>query len=106
MLSNIRAQVLVAFSSLTALIIIGTVTYRHLEGWTWIQSFYFCVITIATVGYGDLYPTTDASRLFTAFYILIGAAIALSSLSIIGMNYLRRREEKLVERRRRKGKLP
>jgi voltage-gated potassium channel len=103
MLSNIRAQVLVAFSSLTALIIIGTVMYRHLEGWTWIQSFYFCVVTIATVGYGDLYPTTEASRLFTAFYILIGAAIALFSLSIIGMNYLRRREEKVMERRRRKG---
>jgi hypothetical protein len=41
--------------------------------------------------------------LFTAFYILIGAAIALFSLSIIGMNYLRRREEKVMERRRRKG---
>jgi hypothetical protein len=56
------------------------------------------------VGYGDLHPTTDGSRLFTALYILSGVAIALSALGIIGMNYIEMREKRLSDRRERKRK--
>ncbi len=72
MLSRTRIQIAAAGSSLILLMTIGTVVYRFLEEWTWIQSFYFSVVTLSTVGYGDLHPTSDASRLFTAFYILGG----------------------------------
>ncbi|MBM4446359.1 MAG: two pore domain potassium channel family protein [Chloroflexi bacterium] len=106
MLSNIRAQIVSASFALIMVIIMGTVTYRYFEGWTWIQCFYFSVSTFTTTGYGDLHPTSDACRLFTAFYILIGAAIALTSLSIIGTSYLKRREDRIVERRKKRGKLP
>ena len=106
MLSNIRAQVVAACSALIIVIVIGMVAYRYLEGWTWIQCFYFSVSTFTTTGYGDLHPTSDACRLFTAFYILVGAALALSSLSVIGMSYLSRREDRIVERRKKRGKLP
>jgi hypothetical protein len=100
MLSRIGIQVAAAGSSLILLMILGTTVYRFMEGWTWIQSFYFSVITLSTVGYGDLHPTSDASRLFTAFYILVGVAIALSSLAVIGTSYLRRRETRILKRRK------
>jgi hypothetical protein len=99
MLSNIKLQIASAISALAGMIVLGTIVYKFLEGWTWIQSFYFSIITLSTVGYGDLHPTTEISRLFTAFYILLGVAIALSALGIIGMNYLERREKKILERR-------
>jgi hypothetical protein len=51
------------------------------------------------VGYGDLHPTSDASRLFTALYIISGVAITLAALGIIGKNYLEKREKKILERR-------
>lgn len=104
MLSNIKLQLSAAISALIGMIILGTVVYKFLEGWTWIQSFYFSVITLSTVGYGDLHPTNDVSRLFTAFYILLGVAIALSALAVIGKNYLEKREKKILERREQKRK--
>jgi hypothetical protein len=103
MLSRIGIQIAVACSSLMILMIIGTVAYRFLEDWTWIQSFYFSVVTLSTVGYGDLSPTSDASRLFTASYIIGGVAIALSALGVIGTNYLRKRESRILERREKRG---
>ena len=37
-----------------------------MEGWSVLDSIYFCVTTVATVGYGDVVPSRDASKLFTA----------------------------------------
>ncbi len=104
MLSRTRIQIAAATSSVILLMTIGTIVYRFLEEWTWIQSFYFSVVTLSTVGYGDLHPTSDAARLFTAFYILGGVTIALSALAVIGTSYLRRREERIL-RREKKGRI-
>ena len=57
------------------ILILGTVVYHYLEGWTWVDSFYFSAVTGSTVGFGDLTPTTDASKLFTVFYIFSSIAI-------------------------------
>jgi hypothetical protein len=100
MLSNLKFQVSAAISALIGLLFIGTISYKFLENWSWIDSFYFSVVTLSTVGYGDLYPTTEMSRLFTAFYILSGVAIAVSALGIIGMNYLEKREKLIAEKRK------
>ena len=101
MLSNLKLQVSAAVSALIGMIALGTVVYKFLEGWTWIQSLYFSVSTLSTVGYGDLHPTSDASRLFTVFYIISGVAIALAALGVIGKNYLEKREKKIFGRRER-----
>ena len=47
------------------ILLTGTIFYRHVQGWSWIDSLYFSVITLATVGYGDLTPTTEWSKIFT-----------------------------------------
>jgi len=104
-LPRIRAQIAAAVSGVAGLIGLGTATYHYLEGWTWIQSFYFSVVTLATVGYGDLHPTTDLSRLFTAVYILLGVGIVLASLGVIGASYLERIKKRIIERRRKRGQL-
>lgn len=95
----IEIHTFAAVSALIMLIAIGTMAYHYLEGWSLISSFYFSVTTITTVGYGDLYPTTEASRLFTAIYILLGVSIALASLGLIGSSYLERREDRILRRR-------
>jgi voltage-gated potassium channel len=53
----------------------GTVFYRHAEGWSWIDSLYFSVATMSTVGFGDLSPVTDFGKLFTMFYIFVGVGV-------------------------------
>ncbi len=56
-------------------ITVGSVFYMWSEGWTAVQAVYFCVVTLATVGFGDLHPTTELSQLFTIGYILAGIGI-------------------------------
>lgn len=92
-------QLMIAFLGLMGLIAVGTVAYHYLEQWSWLTSFYFSVCTLTTVGYGDYYPTTDLSRLFTAVYVLVGVAIAFSSLSMIGGAYMQRRVDAVLTSR-------
>ncbi len=86
-----------AISALLFLVILGTIAYHFLENWSWAQSFYFTVCTLSTVGYGDLYPTTDGARIFTAVFILSGVSIALAALGIIGSSYIDKRARKIVQ---------
>ena len=57
--------------------------YRYVEGWSWLDSVYFSVVTISTVGYGDFSPATDAGKLFTVFYIVIGLGIFVAAVTTI-----------------------
>jgi voltage-gated potassium channel Kch len=61
----------------------GTFFYHRVEGWGWLDSLYFSVITLTTVGYGDFSPKTDAGKLFTIFYILVGLGILAGFISLI-----------------------
>jgi voltage-gated potassium channel len=60
------------------ILVVGTTAYHWLEGWSFIDSLYFCVISLATIGYGDFTPTTPEARLFTIFYVINGIVILLS----------------------------
>jgi voltage-gated potassium channel Kch len=60
--------------------LIGTLVYHWLEGWSLLDSLYFSVITLATVGFGDFVPTTPLTRLFTILYVINGIGILLGLL--------------------------
>lgn len=66
-----------------ALLLTGTVFYSVAEGWGLLDSLYFSVVALLTVGFGDLVPTTAASKLFTIFYVLIGVGVLISFVSAI-----------------------
>jgi len=53
----------------------GTVVYHFIEDWSWVDSFYFSSVALTTVGFGDLTPSTDVSKLFTVFYIFSGISL-------------------------------
>lgn len=81
---------------------------KYLEGWSGLTSIYFAVVTLTTVGYGDVAPSTQAGRLVTAFYILYGVFLigwAISSLTSIMAqrieNLRQQSEQKKQEGRRR-----
>ncbi len=80
--------------SAAALVVVttGTVSYHYLEDWSWVDSLYFSVVAVTTVGFGDLVPTTDAAKLFTVAYVLAG-------ISVLGL-YLNERLRRNRHRRR------
>ena len=66
---------------LTMLLIGATYFYWLVEGWSVIDSIYFSVMTMSTIGYGDLVPTTAFSKLFTIMFAIlsIGVFVAVAS---------------------------
>ena len=59
----------------TRIIAIAALLTISIEGWSLLDAVYFCVVTLATVGYGDLHPTTPLGRAFTILYIVVGVGI-------------------------------
>ena len=53
-------------------IALGTIIYSIQEDWSVIESLYFCVMTLTTIGYGDFSPTSEAMQLYTVFYSILG----------------------------------
>lgn len=76
-----------------ALLAIGTVLYSLVEKWSVLDSFYFCVVTLATVGYGDLSPETGVAKAFTAVYILAGVGLILAFANTYLALVVKMREE-------------
>ena len=66
-----RMKVVIVIGLPLLLMILGTVGYHQVEGWTWKESFYMTVITISTVGYSELHDMTEAGRMFSVLLILI-----------------------------------
>jgi voltage-gated potassium channel Kch len=58
-----------------AIIVLGAVFYWRVENWRFLDALYFSVVTLATVGYGDMTPRTDAGKVFTVLYILSGLGV-------------------------------
>jgi voltage-gated potassium channel len=86
--------------SVSVILATGTTFYTIVEDWTVVQALYFTVITLTTIGYGDLHPTTEFSRVFTIFFVLAGVSTLLGFLNFI----LGRTVKEQVERRQQKGK--
>ena len=64
--------------------IISIITFRFVENYSWLDSFYFLVVTISTVGFGDIKPENEITKIVLIFLIITGiSTIALSSEAII-----------------------
>jgi len=70
----------ISFLAVT-LLFSGTIIYVLVEHWSPLDALYFSVVTLATVGYGDLHPTTDLGKIFTIFFILGGVGIIVAFAS-------------------------
>lgn len=75
-----------------SILLLGTGFYHYVEGFSIIDSFYFSVVTLTTVGYGDLYPTTEIGKLFTAGYVISGIGILIAFADVFVKQVMRQRQ--------------
>jgi len=64
--------------------LMGTIGYVLIDSYTWFDAFYMTIITVATVGYGEVAPLSHSGKLFTAFLIITSFgtfAYAVSSIT-------------------------
>jgi len=67
----------------------GTVFYHFVERWQWVDSLYFTVVTLATIGYGDFTPHTTAGKLFTIPYVFLGIGFFIAVANALLRNRTR-----------------
>ena len=80
------------------LIAVGAAYYRAVEDFSWVDSFYFAIVTLTTVGYGDVVPVTTSGKVFTMFYLLIGVGVLVGFVTITARIMVEDRDGRVEER--------
>ena len=66
----------------------GAACMMHIEGWHVVDAFYWAVVTVTTVGYGDVVPESQHGRLFVAGYAVFAVATVAWAISTIAESYI------------------
>ena len=69
----------------------GTVFFRVVEGWSWIDAYFFSVVTLSTVGYGNLVPATVLGKIGTTVFIFLGLGVFAVAIQQFGEFAVERR---------------
>jgi len=80
-------------------LIVGTAGFMLLEKLSFLDAVYFTIVTISTVGYGDLTPATAAGKGFSIFLIIFGIGTFLTLLTTLTQWFIQRGQMKLHRHR-------
>lgn len=86
-------------SVLAMLIAAGTVFFHMVEGWSLLDSYFFTVVTLSTVGYGNLVPATALGKFGTTVLIFLGIGVFALAIQHIGDAAVRRRARRIIRQR-------
>ena len=78
-----KNKITTAIALLIMLLIIGVVGFKVMSDYSWVDAFYMTVITITTVGFGEVNPLDTQSKIFTILLILTSVVIVGYALSVI-----------------------
>jgi voltage-gated potassium channel Kch len=102
---NTRKQLLATGASAIALLSAGAIFFHSVENLSWVDAFYFCTVSLATVGYGDITPRTDAEKVFIIFYVFVGIGIFATFANLWVKNARLRRELRLAKKQRKNRRI-
>lgn len=64
-------------------LLLGTFVFKNTESWTFVEGFYFCMVTLTTIGFGDYVPSSYMGENFHFIYCIIGLGLVATFLSSI-----------------------
>lgn len=76
-----RSSLLFGAVLILAHFIVGVLCMMYFEEWYLHDAVYFCMVTLTTVGYGDLSPTNTYSKIFVVYYVLVSMTLISSYLT-------------------------
>jgi voltage-gated potassium channel len=76
-----RLGLRLVFIAVLMAIVVGTLVFHLLEGWSILDSLYVTAQTVTTVGFGDLAPQTTRGRAFATVFMMVGVGIVLYALT-------------------------
>ncbi|WP_299224788.1 TrkA family potassium uptake protein [uncultured Psychroserpens sp.] len=99
-----RTKIYTAVFLLILLLIVGVLGFRIMSNYSWVDSLYMTVITITTVGFGEVQPLDDNAKIFTIFLILasvviLGYAITVITEYILSKNDLEELKQKEMQKK-------
>jgi voltage-gated potassium channel len=74
-------QVKPLFTLVLLIALFGAIVFRSLEDWSFLDSFYFLFVTMATVGYGDFAPATGLGKIAAIVFMICGIGVFVLAIS-------------------------
>jgi hypothetical protein len=81
-LKKANSKAFYSIVSIVTILLIGSFVMSAIESWTFVDSVYWAIVTITTVGFGDIAPKSTAGRSFCIVYILLGSLIVARAMSV------------------------
>ncbi|MBW2039416.1 MAG: potassium channel protein [Deltaproteobacteria bacterium] len=97
---NLLRRLFIAILITQTLLLGGTLGYRFIEGWPLLESLYMTVITITTVGYGEVHQLSREGRIFTVFLIMSSFGVMAYIVGSITQTIIAGQLRKILGRRK------
>ncbi len=102
---NARRHFTTAAIGFVLVVTTGIIGYMTIEGWSFFDSLYMTIITISTVGFGEVHVLSTAGRAFNIFLVIGGASVMLYTLTAVVQYILEGQFVKIWGRHRMKDKI-
>ena len=80
-MKHIQFRLRFFLASLILIMVVGTFGFMRTEGFSLVDAFYFNIVTITTVGYGDIHPITVTGKMMAVLLILMGTGTFLGVIA-------------------------
>ncbi len=81
-------NIALAMTLLTLLLALGASGFMMIEGWNVFDSVYMTVITLSTVGFGEIHPLSQEGKIFCTLLIMVGMLVVTYCFSTLGTSIL------------------
>jgi voltage-gated potassium channel len=97
---TLQKRAVLGVLALLSLLVVGTIGFHLIEGWSLFDGFYMTLTTMATVGYGEIHPLSTAGRGFASFIIIASVVAGLYTIAASSQALLQFEFGKVLGRRR------
>ena len=97
-LNKANSKAVYSIICIFTIVVLGSAVISAIEAWPFIDAVYWAIVTITTVGYGDITPKSAGGKAFCIVYILLGSLVVARAISVFIQYPLLMRSKRLEMR--------